>query len=1212
MMQRVKWLALLVMVCVLAMSVVAYAQLPQGNWPKFGRDYRNSGHSPATVIAKPVVKWASECKPWGGSSSQWYTSSYDGIKIDPEGNVYAYADYCYGMAKFSPTGTKLANDSGVPDRNELIFYNGPTLYDDGTNRLVITGPQHAGSAYTDTGQKDEHGIAIYSYDESKDYRRVHILNWNLQQVAQSPLFNMANVGSHIPHWSLLLADTTLPGWTTHMSAAVGPDGTAYVGNFQISYFDPIGPLVAMNPLDGSIKWSFTEWGMGRCLGTPAIKTVDDGGVTKNVIYVSGGTYWEYAGSYAAPSIMAVRDDGTSATLLWKKSRAAVDSDPELGEAAGFITSAPVLSEDGSTVYVAGRDNWPLRRVNTAVGRPVTGTLFAYDADTGDLKWKMFTGGSHSYSPATGPGGMLYLTGGHFRTGASTDVPPLTTPGKVIAVKDNGDSAQVMWTLELPDDVESDTTAIATVNTNPTTMYVASGNGRVFCIQDQGTYGKLLWTWQAYDLKHASSQARGYAPSNIAVADDGTVYIGIRNFVYAFDASNGGFNPASPNGISGFVKDANGNPIADAWVAASTSPRPLPDNAKRLWTKTNPDGSYQIAVKDAGTYYVAAGAVGYEGSEDQMAVLTTVPVNTDKVIVNFNLGPAKLNRCIGAAATCTNVNGGSAASAVDGDLDTRVQATTPCVLTVDLGSEKTISEAVIYWEWRAGRNYSVQYSTDGVNWNDIYSTTNGNGGFPLSWYAGNATIAGPPYSDSALVGPGGAKLGADVIKFEPAAARYWRLNITKAQLTEVGSRVTGYTTSDVSLWEFELRDATKPGPIPNTVALAKQAEIGDGVLIDTAVVTAVAGGGVPADTFYIESEDRSAGMAVVKAGLSGIWFGDKVKVVGNVQANASGEKFISAISISRIGAHTITGGISSYASPPAEPALIPVGMSNKSAQDDISQGLFIKTWGKVTKVDSDYFVITDGTATPFKVKCGSVAKPALGDMVRVRGVVSKEDEEPVLYMRNERCDWTYGDAKYQALPFTGEFKYPIEYLVLGPFTDAGADVTELLDIDFIAAAGAGTEASIQPREGAAVGNKVWKRAISVDGKLDINAVFGSGTNNSLAYVYLNVWSEADMVDVGIATGADDWVKVLANGQEVCRWDQDWYPTGRSCVIGQDPVMPLSLNKGMNSILFKVVNLSGGSGLACQFTAFDEPGAVGYGQIEPYNATALGYSLNYTEE
>jgi len=70
-MQKARWIALVAAMSVCAMSLPAFAQLAQGNWPKFGRDYYNSSRSPATAIAKPVVKWASECKPWGGSSNTW-------------------------------------------------------------------------------------------------------------------------------------------------------------------------------------------------------------------------------------------------------------------------------------------------------------------------------------------------------------------------------------------------------------------------------------------------------------------------------------------------------------------------------------------------------------------------------------------------------------------------------------------------------------------------------------------------------------------------------------------------------------------------------------------------------------------------------------------------------------------------------------------------------------------------------------------------------------------------------------------------------------------------------------------------------------------------------------------------------------------------------------------------------------------------------------
>lgn len=1208
-MRKAKWIALLVVVCVCVTALSAYAQLPSGNWPKFGRDYYNSSKSPATVIAKPIVKWAGQCKPWGGAASQWYSSSYDGVKIDASGNVYAYADYCFGMAKFNSAGTLLANDTGVFDGNLLIFYGGPTLYDDGTNQLVVCPPQHGSSAYTAASGSEPCGTQYYAYTESKDYRWAYMLDMSLQSVRRTPLFNMANVGSYTAVCGTGASVSSLPGWTTHQSPAIGHDGTAYIGNFTISYFDPFGPLVAFNPLDGSIKWSYTDWGMGRSMGTPAIKTVDDGGVTKNVIYVAGGQHQEFAATFGAPSIFALRDDGTAPTLLWKKSIKSVDDEPGLGTAAGFFTSCPVLSSDGSTLYAAGRDAIPLRRQNVVNSRAVTGTLFAYNADTGALKWKISTGGTHAFSPALGANGMIYLSGGHFRTGTnSRDVPPVNTPGKVIAVKDNGTSAEVKWTLELPDDVDSDTTTVATTSTTPTTMYVASGNGRVFCIQDQGTYGKLLWTWHAFDLRYASSTARGYAPTNIAIADDGTAYIGIRNFVYAFDATGGGFNPNSPDGISGYVRDAAGNPVAGAWVSASSaSANPLADNVSRIWTKTNPDGSYQISPKNAGTYNVAAGAVGYAGTAAQTADQTTL---TNKVTLNFTLEPAKYNWAFASTATCSNSNASyPAANAVDGDLNTRWQSTAAAtVLNVDLGAEKTINEAVIYWHgWYGGASYSVQYSLDGsTGWTNAYTTAAGNGGFPIDWLARDPTVSQTPVGDLGAIRQGCAKTSANIIMFAPIAARYWRVNVSTTLPTVLGSHTDYNTTrSAASIWEFELRDSTKTGPIANSLGAARAAEAGEAVSIPTAVVTAVAGGGIPADTIFVQSEDRTAGMRVQKSGMPTLWPGDKVALTGHVYINADGERYIDAMSLTRIGAHNITGaGGTTFTSPPNDAAPIAIGMNNRSAAEDKAEGLFVKTWGKVVDAGTDYFTITDGSPTPIKVKCGAVAQPALNTDVRVRGVPGKDSSGPVLYMRGERTDWTSGSATYQALPFVGQFKFPTEYLVLGPFVDT-AKTYEALDVDYIGGSG---EAAIRPNEGMVTAGKTWTRVETYDAKLNLLEALGTGSN-ATAYVHLYIWSDVASPSTAIATGSDDWLIVWVNGVQVSRIDENATP-GRTLTIGEDYMVNIDLNAGLNSVLFKVVSGTTSSfGLASQIVSQgDWAGAPGYGGYGAYTDSAIGYSLN----
>ncbi len=199
------------------------------------------------------------------------------------------------------------------------------------------------------------------------------------------------------------------------------------------------------------------------------------------------------------------------------------------------------------------------------------------------------------------------------------------------------------------------------------------------------------------------------------------------------------------------------------------------------------------------------------------------------------------------------------------------------------------------------------------------------------------------------------------------------------------------------------------------------------------VTAV-GGGVPADYAYIEDIDRASGIMIHKDGLASddLGIGDEISVTGTI-STLGGEKYIDATSPAKTGAYV---------------PLDALGMNNRDAEKTEAQGLFIKTWGKVTYLAGNYFKISDGSATPIMVACGSLPRPALNSVIRVRGIARWN----VLYMRPERADWIDAGAAYQPLPFPGKYRYVRDWLVLGPFRDAShSNDYELLDVDFIKSA-----------------------------------------------------------------------------------------------------------------------------------------------------------------
>jgi len=69
------------------------------------------------------------------------------------------------------------------------------------------------------------------------------------------------------------------------------------------------------------------------------------------------------------------------------------------------------------------------------------------------------------------------------------------------------------------------------------------------------------------------------------------------------------------------------------------------------------------------------------------------------------------------------------NAVDGSTGTRWSSayTDNEWIYVDLGSIKSLAGVNLNWEAAYGKSYKIQVSNDAVDWTDVYSTTNGNGG-----------------------------------------------------------------------------------------------------------------------------------------------------------------------------------------------------------------------------------------------------------------------------------------------------------------------------------------------------------------------------------------------------------------------------------------------------------------------------------------------------
>jgi outer membrane protein assembly factor BamB len=153
-------------------------------------------------------------------------------------------------------------------------------------------------------------------------------------------------------------------------------------------------------------------------------------------------------------------------------------------------ASPVLSADGSTVYVNGRDEH-LWAINTADGKPKWSVPLDYLAQT---------------PPSVSPDGLIVAGGG---------------PGsKLVAVRDGGDRGDVLWTR---DDVV------------PLSASSRAGNGVGYTVTKDGENGQALLvfnpadghTLNSYPLPQATGWPVGVSVGHdrrvVAATSDGQVY-----------------------------------------------------------------------------------------------------------------------------------------------------------------------------------------------------------------------------------------------------------------------------------------------------------------------------------------------------------------------------------------------------------------------------------------------------------------------------------------------------------------------------------------------------------------------------------------------------------------------------------------------------------------------------------------------------------------
>jgi outer membrane protein assembly factor BamB len=281
-----------------------------------------------------------------------------------------------------------------------------------------------------------------------------------------------------------------------------------------------GKLSALSTSTGTVNWSVIISTAGASTGTIAPVVGPDGTI------------------YAASSdgkVASVKDNGTSSSFNWGPTTFA-DS---------FSGDTPSLSNDGSTLYIAG---------NTSI--PVAGKLFAITASTGAAKWTALTLGS---SEVFNTGVALGSDGTTIYVGSGKSASHV-----LYAVTDGGTSGSLKWSLS----VGASSLKVSPAIGSDGTIYVSSGDGNLYAVTDGATSGSLrTFFGGAGSVLVNVSAAAGYkALSMPAIGSDGTVYMSsdTDQNVYAYNG------PVTATPTATATASATATPTATATQTATAT------------------------------------------------------------------------------------------------------------------------------------------------------------------------------------------------------------------------------------------------------------------------------------------------------------------------------------------------------------------------------------------------------------------------------------------------------------------------------------------------------------------------------------------------------------------------------------------------------------------------------------------------------------------
>ncbi|HUO28080.1 MAG TPA: immunoglobulin domain-containing protein, partial [Bryobacteraceae bacterium] len=338
----------------------------------------------------------------------------------------------------------------------------------------------------------------------------------------------------------------------------------------------------------------------------------------------------------------------------------------------------------------------------------------------------------------------------------------TTPATTLA--QNGDSITVTITSSYgsvtsnPVTLTVDAAANVAITAQPASQTVVVGQSATLTVAATGSPA-LNYAWFENGAQVQSGPLASYTTPIFTATGTESFYVIVSNPVGQVQSATAVVTVNAPTPVSITTQPASqiaavNEPVQFTAVVAGSSPytfqwqfTPAGGSAIILASNTQSSSTISYTVPamssaDVGAYTVTVNNAANAPVTSAAASLTLAPPGINLALDQTATSSSTQNACTDGTTTPPYTGAGCLGpeNAVDGLLTTRwgsatagapptppVAGVDPSWLEVDLGSIQSFNTVYIYWENAYAVNYTIQYSTDNVNWSNALVVSGNTGG-----------------------------------------------------------------------------------------------------------------------------------------------------------------------------------------------------------------------------------------------------------------------------------------------------------------------------------------------------------------------------------------------------------------------------------------------------------------------------------------------------